>query len=283
VRKKKKDFPIELILGILCICAFLVLLYCIWKPSIKFLQSNKKVVNTAQQGMSVSESVTETNSVSKETESETETEKKTTQGMRKITPQTEETESYMLGRLSDTSKKVSQTILLALEGKKVILNTKTQKEVYLTKLTAKDDLMEEKFSFTPDQYAIVDMNQDGKNEVIVSLTNGTDEWYYLLHENSGKIRGYFFDYRAMEAVGTDGTYLGSSGARSNEYLSLEFEGDKIIEKIIAKEEENEYEVSQKKASESQFEKYVKTLGTVSSPAEWSGYSLEQIQKISISK
>ena len=81
----------------------------------------------------------------------------------------------------------------------------------------------------PSEYAFVDLNKDGKIELVISeLPNGDS--YLILYESNDKIYGYSLYIRQFEALKSDGTFLGSYGAFSNSYNTINFN-------------ENEYNIS----------------------------------------
>ena len=67
------------------------------------------------------------------------------------------------------------------------------------------------------EYAVADVNQDGRDEVILSMQLGGDPYYgfLVLTGVEGNVWGYEFFYRAMLEPKADGTFSFSSGAADN--------------------------------------------------------------------
>lgn len=63
------------------------------------------------------------------------------------------------------------------------------------------------------QFAIVDMDGDGKKEIVLSNDTGaTVEGFEILRFEDGKVYGYHFGLRALNCLKEDGTSTGSGGA-----------------------------------------------------------------------
>ena len=131
----------------------------------------------------------------------------------------------------------------------------TRKEYYLNDL---DTFLDYQFNtkLIPDQYAIVDLDQDGTPEVVVSLLSGEDGWIDVLRYYDGTVYGYSFVLRGFEAPKTDGTYLASSGAMDNYFMSLSFEGSVIHENCLGyttfSGDEIKYYIGNEKVSEQEY-------------------------------
>lgn len=78
----------------------------------------------------------------------------------------------------------------------------------------------------PDKYAVVDLDQDGEPEVIVSLKLNGDSPYgsLVLRCQDGIVYGYIFSQRELAAVKADGTFLASGGAADVGIGRLAFDG-----------------------------------------------------------
>ncbi len=82
------------------------------------------------------------------------------------------------------------------------------------------------------RFALADVDNDGRAEVVIALALGQDEYYgYLvLDERSGAVYGYEIWYRAMLELKADGTFSFSSGAADNGFGYFEF-GDEARQTI----------------------------------------------------
>ncbi len=82
------------------------------------------------------------------------------------------------------------------------------------------------------KYAIVDMDRDGENEVVITGANGD---MLVLHDENGKIYGFDFSFRNMDRIKTDGSFEWND--TTSEGLSygdarLSFDSDKCQKKNI---------------------------------------------------
>lgn len=72
-------------------------------------------------------------------------------------------------------------------------------------------------------FAIVDMDKDGENEMVLRISTGSiDEGFEILHCQGGMVYGYHFVYRALEELKEDGTFMGSGGASSSSVNQIVF-------------------------------------------------------------
>ncbi len=64
------------------------------------------------------------------------------------------------------------------------------------------------------RFAMADLDADGRDEIVVQLSVGGNEYYgyEVLDEREGKIYGYELVYRALEDLKADGTFAFASGA-----------------------------------------------------------------------
>ncbi len=83
--------------------------------------------------------------------------------------------------------------------------------------------------FIPREYTFVDLDKDGQNELIISELPDADT-YLILHKSNDKIYGYSLYVRWFGSLKSDGTFLGSNGAFSHDYNTINFN-------------ENEYNIS----------------------------------------
>lgn len=79
--------------------------------------------------------------------------------------------------------------------------------------------------FAPCEYAFVDLDKDGQNELIISELPD-DDTYLILHKSNDKIYGYSLYVRWFESLKSDGTFLSSSGAFSHDYNTINFDENK---------------------------------------------------------
>ena len=68
------------------------------------------------------------------------------------------------------------------------------------------------------QFAVVDLDQDGSPEVILSESNSLG--FEILKDISGTVYGYNFTYRSFTQLKTDGTFSFSSGANDSGFGTM---------------------------------------------------------------
>lgn len=79
--------------------------------------------------------------------------------------------------------------------------------------------------FAPCEYAFVDLDKDGQNELIISELPDADT-YLILHKSNDKIYGYSLYVRWFQSLKSDGTFLSSGGAFSHDYNTINFDENK---------------------------------------------------------
>ena len=80
-------------------------------------------------------------------------------------------------------------------------------------------------AFVPLDYAFVDLDKDGQNELVVSEAPDSDT-FLILRKANDKIYGYSLYVRWFEDLKTDGTFLSSGGAFSHNYNTINFDENK---------------------------------------------------------
>lgn len=76
----------------------------------------------------------------------------------------------------------------------------------------------------PTSFCVVDMDQDGTNEIIVGIDTNVDGFRLVLHYEYGTVYGYPFGFRGLTTVSTDGLITGSSSAFESPTSRLSFSG-----------------------------------------------------------
>lgn len=133
----------------------------------------------------------------------------------------------------------------------------------------------------PTSFTIVDMNNDGKNEIAVSLAFGIVQ---ILHYEDGVVYGYQFAERGMLPIYSNGIYEGSSGANHGVYHRLTqlnkdgFTEEKIAEVIYGNHgEDTYYEIDGISVSQEDFEEFKQSL-LVDGEAERIDYTEDLLDK-----
>ena len=99
---------------------------------------------------------------------------------------------------------------------------------------------------TPEKYAIVDLDNDGTNELVLYVSPKFG-LYLVFHEYNGVIYSFEFTERAMIDLKQNGSFIQSSGAAINSYVILEFDKNtyKIIEEAYCDDFSQIYRINSK--------------------------------------
>ena len=84
---------------------------------------------------------------------------------------------------------------------------------------------------TPEKYAIIDLDNDGLNELVLYASPNFG-LYLVFHEYNGVIYSFEFVERTMIDLKQDGSFIQSSGASINSYVTLKFSKDKYTIKEL---------------------------------------------------
>ena len=76
----------------------------------------------------------------------------------------------------------------------------------------------------PTSFCVVDMDQDGTNEIIVGIDTDVNGFRLVLHYEYGTVYGYPFGFRGLKTVSTDGLITSSSSAFESPTSRLSFSG-----------------------------------------------------------
>ena len=115
-------------------------------------------------------------------------------------------------------------------------------------------------SYQAYKFMIVDMDGDGREEVVVECDPGTS---HVLHYEDGEVYGYQFGIRGMKRIHKSGIYDASGGAADNYFLRIiELTKDGYKEEILAEMHSDYYEVEGKEATCEEFFDYVDSIESV---------------------
>lgn len=112
----------------------------------------------------------------------------------------------------------------------------------------------------PQEYAYVDLDGDGVNELAVLLTSSYGE-YLIFHMYEGEVYGYAMGVRAFGSVNSDGLFMGSDGASDYGYYKMKFNGkDKEIETVLESHDtEGIYRINGEDVTKEAVEEYVTSI------------------------
>lgn len=152
-----------------------------------------------------------------------------------------------------------------------------------------DVVSDELDTYETGSFAIVDMNGDGKNEVVICSYGQVDCVYTVLHEYNGTVYGTELGgARSVQGLQTNGLFYGSGGAAIGYLSSCEINGPQcevIIEASFDEEYSaygvgtDQYEIRERPAAKEEYEAYVRQIGWQpdgSMEAEFHDYTTENI-------
>lgn len=111
------------------------------------------------------------------------------------------------------------------------------------------------YSFVPEHYAFVDMDNDNIVELVIFDARMT--YYLVLRYENGKVYGYNIRARSLIDLKTDGSFMTSSAAGINSIGNICFDGSecKVINKALANDNDQEYFIDGKKTDQKTFKQY----------------------------
>ncbi len=111
------------------------------------------------------------------------------------------------------------------------------------------------YSFVPEQYAFVDMDNDNVDELVILDVMIT--YYLVLRYENKKVYGYNIGARSLIDLRTDGSFMTSSAAGISSIGNMCFDGSecKVINKALANDYDQEYFIDGKKTDQKTSKKY----------------------------
>lgn len=165
--------------------------------------------------------------------------------------QSEPTELTQNNNTNQNTSTDSKQLLLDVMNSKEKFIDEDKNEVYF-----KDFKIVEAQTAEVYEYTFVDMDKDGTEELVV-LTTSDYGAYVILHFENNKAYGYMIGFRSLENLKTDGSFIGSNGADSNEYLRMTFNKNSysIIKEAVYDGLENVYKINDNDVSQKEIEEY----------------------------
>ena len=106
-------------------------------------------------------------------------------------------------------------------------------------------------------FMIVDMDGDGKNEIVLEYYQGTK---HILRYENGEVYGYQFGPRGMLTISVDGIFDSSDGAQDNYFFRLtELNKDGYICELLAKLHGEHYEIGGREVTWEEFYAYAQAI------------------------
>lgn len=119
---------------------------------------------------------------------------------------------------------ISEALYAVLEGKEQFLNRGYLFNPSMSEYQYCDEISDGSDTYATQQFAIVDMDGDGTNEVVLLGDSGRDGAYTVLHEYDGKVYGHMEVYRGMESLLQNGLHQGSMGYANDVIKKITFNG-----------------------------------------------------------
>ncbi len=163
--------------------------------------------------------------------------------------------------ITNTTTNSNTTQNTSTDTKQLLLNVMNNKQKFIdednNEVYFKDFKIVENQTAKVDKYAFVDMDKDGTEELVIYTTSDYGA-YVILHYENNKVYGYMIGVRSLENLKTDGSFMGSSGANSNEYSRMTFNKNSYSIKTEAVYDGTDkiYKINNEKVSEKEIKEYV---------------------------
>lgn len=119
-------------------------------------------------------------------------------------------------QLNNTSKNTNLLLLDVMNNKQKFID-ENNNEILL-----KDLEIVESQKAEVSKYAFVDLDKDGTQELVIYTTSDYGA-YVILHYSEEKVYGYMIGIRSLENLKADGSFTGSNGVNSTQYLRMTFD------------------------------------------------------------
>lgn len=109
-----------------------------------------------------------------------------------------------------------------------------------------------------EKYTFVDFDKDDIEELVIYTTSDYGA-YVILHYEEEKVYGYMLEIRSLENLKADGSFTGSNGANSTEYLRMTFDKNdySINTEAIYDRTNKIYKINMNEVSLEEITKYTK--------------------------
>lgn len=114
----------------------------------------------------------------------------------------------------------------------------------------------------PQEYAVVDLDRDGTNEVVADITPYQTD-YMVFHKYNNNIYGFLIGRRSFQDLKKDGSFYGSGGAGLAVYSRMEFNKNtyKVIDTAYVDNYNNIYKIDGKEVTKEAIDKYKSEWGS----------------------
>lgn len=163
---------------------------------------------------------------------------------------------FTMGACS-SQKDASKDLLTAVLNNEKTFITEEGEAVLLKSYSVGNGELAAPLYANPVEYVFVDFNEDKTDEMVINISADYGA-YLVLHCNGLDVYGYEFGVRALQALKTDGSFMGSNGAASNYYCRLTFEDNKANVKYTAIKDStmNQFELNGKECSIEELNEYI---------------------------
>lgn len=122
-------------------------------------------------------------------------------------------------------------------------------------------------------YAMIDLDEDDKNEMVIYIDTNSDGYYLVLNYESGAVYGFKFDYREMVNLKIDGRFMQSGGAADSQIVRMVFDKNEININILAIRNSNEFKINSEVVTEKDYNEYMSEFEKMKN-VEFSTYNEE---------
>lgn len=162
-------------------------------------------------------------------------------------------------------------------------STDNKKKLYLNDFLNNKEIYETIFKLT--NFTV--LNVDDDKVVVLELSIGDEpEFYEVFHYTNGTVYGYLIEYRGLEELKVDGTFLYSSGAADNGVGKLNFNEDVLETDILGYSSSSQgndnliisYFINNKLATKDSYDSFLnEQLGK--NDVEWFEFTQENIEMV----
>lgn len=163
----------------------------------------------------------------------------------------------------DVSNEISGEEIKTIEPKEILINAMNSKQTFIAEsgeeILFNEYVLPNEKTTEAEEYAFVDLDKDGIEELAVLTTADYGEYIVFRYEEvSEKVYAYLIGIRAFQEVKTDGSFRGSNGADSHSYLEMEFVDNKVQIKTIAVDDGmiGEYKINGEAVTKEKINEYV---------------------------
>lgn len=149
-------------------------------------------------------------------------------------------------------------IKYALDGTRSIIEAATGTEMFIYSIRNFGDTYVEE-GLTVEDSVLVDLDNDGEEEAVVTLSTGYDGCYEILDFIDGTVYAHQLNFRSITSLYKEGYCLGSSGASYWDIYNFKFTSTGYTENFVAGCHDGEYYLYDETVSEEAYYEFADEL------------------------